>query len=491
MRNRFIIFIAGLLSSMAFAPSFFWPLWLVAITVLLYYIEDSATPIQAFSKGWLFGFGHFLSGVYWIAIAPTHYAEFTWAAPLALIGIPAFLALFIAFIAMIAFFFKEDVLYSLNFAVIWVVFEWLREWLFTGFPWNTANYVMHFNLKLIQASDSIGPYGLSFICMLTASVFINILHRRYLIFATYLLIASALITCLYKYGDDKLKYATTNSELYVRLVQPSIPQNQKWSSTKLLSNLMLMSDMSKRPSEHKIDFVIWPEAAVVVDSHHPQILPILQLSINEGSHLISGGITEKEDFTLYSSVYAIDKMGDKLFTAHKHHLVPFGEYMPLKDYLPLKKLTPGLVDYTPGENEVLNFNGLKIKPLICYEAIFPSEVRVNEAGVIFLHLTNDAYYGNSSGPYQHLEKSRARAIENGASLLRAGNNGISAIIDYKGQVLQASRLNAEVNIDGFIPNPLSELTLYSNYGNILSCFFIICLAICSAIMLRTIKKYTF
>ena len=165
----------------------------------------------------------------------------------------------------------------------------------------------------------------------------------------------------------------------------------------------------------------------------------------------------------------MDDRGKLQFDYHKTHLVPFGEYIPFSKYLPLQKITHGMVDYTPGKREVLYLESLNlyIQPLVCYESIFSEEVRIsNSVADLMVNITNDAWYGKSSGPYQHFEISRMRAIENGLPMIRAGNNGISAIIDPVGRVLKKLDLDQISVIDGLIPLKLLLPTIYSEYGAI-------------------------
>ncbi len=195
---------------------------------------------------------------------------------------------------------------------------------------------------------------------------------------------------------------------------------------------------------------------------------------NENQILITGSVSDnnkkEEEIEIYSSMVGLNKdsyHNFAVFEYHKSHLVPFGEYMPLRKIIPFKKITHGLVDYTPGKKESIylqKFN-LNILPLICYESIFPNEVIAsNKNADIIINITNDAWYGNSSGPYQHFQISKMRTIENGLPMIRASNNGISAFIDPLGRVLKQTKLNDITIIDSFIPKKLSKETCFFKYG---------------------------
>ena len=252
-------------------------------------------------------------------------------------------------------------------------------------------------------------------------------------------------------------------------MQPSIPQTAKWNPEEFWRNLDLHVDLSKKPGYP--DLIIWSEAALTVPYNiEPVLQTILSVFSNARQVLLTGGVSNNnkigDSLELYSSLIGINKSAIKIVEYRKSHLVPFGEYMPLKDFLPLKKITYGLTDYTEGKRESIlipNFK-LVIWPLICYESIFPYEVKVSNKNVdVIINITNDAWYGNSSGPYQHFEISRMRAVENGLPLLRTGNNGISAFIDPVGRVLLKTKLNDITLLDNFIPEKLLNETLFSQY----------------------------
>ena len=274
---------------------------------------------------------------------------------------------------------------------------------------------------------------------------------------------------------------TELSELKVRIVQPSIPQNAKWNPQTFWQNLDKQVEMSNK--EGYPDIIVWSEAALTVPYYYKPVYNTLKsVFTKENQILLSGGVNDNnmqgENYEIYSSLIALDDNGKLRFDYHKSHLVPFGEYIPLSKYLPLQKITYGTVDYTPGKREILYLDSLNlyIQPLVCYESIFSEEVRViNSEADLIVNITNDAWYGNSSGPYQHFEISKMRAVENGLPMIRAGNNGISAVIDPVGRVLKKLDLNQIDIIDNLIPLKLLLPTIFSEYGQIT--VFILALAI--------------
>ncbi|MES2214474.1 MAG: apolipoprotein N-acyltransferase [Pseudomonadota bacterium] len=469
--NRFLsyykisFFFQGALLALAFAPVFFWPALLV-LSVFAHYIRKAESIKLAAKYGLWFGFGFFTFSLYWIAIGVSVYIDdFWWALPFALFGLPFFLGFFIAITSAIAWRFRASPNYSLYFSLSWVLLEWIRSWIFTGFPWNLLGYSLCFSDELVQLGSVFGPYGMSFIVVyFMAGISCNANKNSYLIFALTSIIS------IISFGSWRLSHNPTSfTNTTIRIVQPSISQEGKWSLEIFWKNLSDHVELSRINTGFNPDIILWPEAAVTAPYHTPSIQVMLKDSIIlPKTVLITGGITDNgkpgQDYELYSGLYALNYQGASLFEYHKSHLVPFGEYMPLKSFLPIKKLTHGLIDYVPGVGaQVFDLRGLRIRPLVCYEAIFPSEVRGVNYDVLF-NITNDAWYGNSSGPYQHLQISRMRAVENGTPLVRAANNGISAIIDPMGRVLAETKLNHITALDGIIPSRMQGHTLYSMFG---------------------------
>jgi len=471
-RSKIICFLFGMLSGLVFAPTFFIPA-LLTLSYLCYIVQKSENWQEAAKFGYLFGFGHFLSGIYWISIGVSVYiADFWWAIPFALFGLPIVLAFFISASCSLSFFAKNNKYYQFIFCLYWVLFEWVRSWIFTGLPWNLIGYAFSFSDILIQPLSIIGIYGLSFIVIYIATSAYPLFSKQFTQLKILLASSVLVLTVIVIYGAVRLSNNPTDfTDIKVRLVQPSIPQTEKWNEEEFRHNLMLHINLSE--NSEPTDLIIWSEAALVVPFDVPQVKSELLKVLNStNAILISGGISDNKkqgnEFELYSAMYALDKNGHKLFEYHKSHLVPFGEYMPLKKILPFKKLTHGLIDYKEGDGGLVYLEkyDLKIKPLICYESIFSDFVRTNnESADVIINVTNDAWYGKSSGPYQHFHISRSRAVENGLPMIRVANNGISAIIDPFGRIIKKLNLNEINYTQGLIPKKLTSPTIFSQFGN--------------------------
>ena len=470
---KLLCLISGMVSGLVFAPVFF-VLGLFGIAIICHYIQTSSSFRESCFLGFIFGFGHFLTSIYWISIGVSIYIdEFWWVIPFALFGLPIILACFISSACSISWLFRNNSYYQLIFCINWVFFEWLRSWIFTGLPWNLLGYALSFSEILIQPASIMGILGLSFIVVYISSSFYHYFTRQYNELKISLFTSTLIIFTIVIYGALRLQNNPTNfSNIRVRLVQPSIQQIAKWDIEEFWNNLNLHIELSS--SAGNPDLIIWSESAMVASYKHPIIrAKLLDMLRETGSILITGGITDNnkkgDDMRLYTTLYAIDRGGDILFEYHKSHLVPFGEYIPFKSILPLKKITHGFLDYTEGDGKLVQLDkfNLSIKALICYESIFSAEALVsNKKSNIIINVTNDAWYGKSSGPYQHLHIARMRSIENGIPMIRVANNGITAIIDPIGRIIKKLDLNTIDYIDENIPNKLGFETIYSQFGSI-------------------------
>lgn len=466
----------GVISGLAFAPTFTIPT-LFTLSILCFQVKCVQNIKDSFVLGLLFGFGHFLVSMYWISIGVSVYInEFWWAIPFALFGIPLVLAFFIAVSCSISWIFKDSYYYHFIFCLSFVFCEWLRSWVLSGLPWNLVGYALSVSDTLVQIVNVIGVYGLGFLIVYICSTFYYLLNKQYKELTVSIIVSIIIVLSLIIYGYFRLSNNPTQyTNIKIRLVQPSIPQTDKWDVHEFWRNLDTHIKISLQDSDD-VDLIIWSEAALTAPYRHPQIQPYLMKHLLSKSKavLITGGISGddsiEDDAKVYTTMYAINKNKDVLFEYYKSHLVPFGEYIPLRAILPFKKLTYGFLDYTPGKPGIFYLKelDLRIKPLICYESIFPGEVRVeNSLADVFINITNDAWYGNSSGPYQHLEQSRMRAIENGIPMIRVGNNGISAIIDPFGRIIKSLKLNEVNGLNGILPKKIAYTTIYSIMGELM------------------------
>ncbi len=482
IQTKKLSFIFGLICGAIFAPVFFLPA-IFALSILARQISFSENLRACLARGYLFGFGFFITSLYWISFAPAVYIDqFWWAIPFALFGLPSFLALFIAFSSACSFYFKESALYHFMFCIFWLLQEWLITWVLTGLPWAMLGYGFAFSEIMIQSASIFGVIGLSFIAVYIGSIFYS---RKLLAIriCTSLIILSAMIF----FGINRLTENPTNfSEIKARLVQPSIKQTGKWDINRFWKNLDTHVKLSKEENlsdnsgdAKKPDIIIWSEAALTAPYHHAEIHKTTMSALEGQQVLLFGGVNDNasaENYELYSSFIGLKADGSLLFDYHKAHLVPFGEYIPLQEILPIKKLTHGMIDFTAGKRGIVHLPDIKlnIQPQICYESIFSEESKIlNDNVDLIVNVTNDAWYGTSSGPYQHLHIARMRSVENGLPMLRAANNGITAIIDPVGRIIKYMPLNNVGYIESYIPVKIENSTAFSRNSHLMLLFLVL------------------
>lgn len=483
-----------MVSGLTFAPIFFLP-GLFSLSFLCYKTKAAVSWQQAAKIGFIFGFGHFFTGLYWVSIAIKVYIyEFWWAIPFVLFGLPIFLASFIAGVCGLSFFAKKNYYYQFIFCLYWVFIEYLRSWIFTGFPWNLLGYSLSFSDTLIQSSNIIGIYGLSFLVIYISTSLYSLKHK--ILLPQYITCLLLIIT-ITTYGAFRLRNNPTSfSDVKVRLVQPSIPQTAKWNIKEFWHNLDLHIELSEK--DNNSDIIIWSETALVVSaSYQPIKQRLLQMLAPTDAILLSGGVSdngkEHSDLQTYNSLSALTAKGETLFDYHKSHLVPFGEYIPLKRLWSSTKMTADFLNFTEGAGELVRIDqyNLTIKPLICYESIFPDFVRTsNKKADVIVNVTNDTWYGNSSGPYQHFQISRMRSVENGLPLLRVANNGITAVIDPLGRIIKKLNINEIGYIDSLLPSKLGFETLYSKLGDITALLAVIMVLIAHILTKMLVKLFS-
>ena len=471
-----ICLISGLFSGLVYSPTYLIFLWF-GVSLLSTCVYFSKTYKEAFLFGFLFGFGHFLSSIYWVSIAISVYADdFWWFIPIALFGLPLILAFFIAFSTCFARFWRGSRLFSIMFAVFWVIFEYLRSFIFTGFPWNLAGYSLSYSLVLIQITTKISIYGLSFYIIYIFSGFSFYFINKTKEFKRHIFIVLILILIQVFFGIYRVNtYPTQLTNHKVRIIQPSIAQEDKWSQEKLVDNINHHIKLSNINNGFSPDIIVWSESAVPFIINKKEVRKYITEFLTQDQILITGSISESNltndsDNKKFVSFNGLNNNGDILFSYEKRHLVPFGEYVPLKNFLAIKKITYGFEDFSKGRSShIVNAKNLKIRPLICYEAIFPDEVlSTNKDTDLLINITNDSWFGNI-GPYQHFDITRMRSVETGLPMIRSANNGISAIIDPIGRVVKTTSLNEIGVLDGYIPHKLQNQlnTNIHNYINLL------------------------
>ena len=488
-----VAWIAGAVSALAFAPVDLWPVLFVTFPVLVWLIDGAAAgrwggiPAAA-ATGWWFGFGYFLAGLYWVGYAFLVDAEtFGWLLPIAVIALPAGLALFTAFgVALARAMWTRGAARILALAVGLTVAEWLRGHILTGFPWNVFGYALTAPSVLAQSAALIGLWGLTFLAVaIFASPAVladdpTDVRRPWLP-----LVSSIVVLCgMSIYGAARLALTPTSfvDGVRLRIMQPNLPQDDKFNYSakqQVMDRYVALSDRATGPQSagiRDVTHLIWPESAFPFFlMREADALAQIANLLPQGTVLITGGIRPAESADpknqqAYNSVYLIDHDGSVLSVYDKVHLVPFGEFLPFQSLLEsvgLMQLTKLAGGYLSGDRHRAFAvpKAPRFLPLVCYEIIFPGEaVPRGERPGWLLNLTNDGWFGISSGPHQHFRQARIRAIEQGLPLVRAANTGISAVVDPVGRVINSLPLGSEGIFDSPLPQAI-EPTVYVRTGD--------------------------
>lgn len=438
---------------------------------------------RPFASGFAAGIGFFGLVLYWLNIVMVNYGHLH-----PVLSVVAYLIL----IAYLASFFgvaiwaghrlKErlGLCLSLTLPAVWVALEFLRSFFLTGFPWAMLGYSQQSLLSLIQSADLLGPYGLSYLLVLSnvclALLVSWIVLRKTTPFPRLVLIMTLLLAGgNFVYGQFRLQQQPDHREasLQTVLTQGDIDQSLKWDPAYQWGTIDIYKRLSLQQQDQPAQLIIWPESAVPFFFQEPGVLSdqVRQVATRRGAWLLFGSpafedINRRRRYL--NSAFLLSPSGEDLGRSDKVHLVPFGEYVPLKSVFPfIDKLVVGIGDFSPGTISPLPMNGHKIGVLVCFEGIFPELAReyVRRGSDLLVNITNDAWFGKSSAPYQHLAMVRFRAVENRIWLARAANTGISALIAPSGRITTRSGLFERVALSGTVGLG-AQPTLYNRFGDI-------------------------
>lgn len=472
--------VLGALGVLAMPPVHFVPALIPSLAGFLWLLQGVRRPRELIATSFAFGMGHFTAGLYWVANALlTRPEEFGWVAPLAPVGLAVILAPFLIVPAAVSRLARRgSVGEVVVFAAAWVLAEWLRSWVGTGFPWNLIGTAWTFSPPMLQISAVIGVYGLSLVTVLAAAMPAVLggpcVDRRRAWVAVGLMFL-ALFACGIG-GAVRLAGAgdvPTVEGVRLRLVQPNISQAIKWRADLLDRHLLDQAELGALDAGPEPTHILWSEAAapLFLADDSARLAMVAAHTPAGGLSLIgtlrrTGGPRERRE--LWNSLIAVDHAGAVIAAYDKAHLVPFGEYMPLGGLLGLSGVV-GLADLTAGPGvRTLTLPGIPpVSPLICYEAIFPAAVVERDRRPAWLlNITNDGWYGISAGPYQHLAAAQMRAVEEGLPLVRVANTGISAVVDPYGRIVQSLALGSRGILDAALPQGLLSSPPFARTGSI-------------------------
>lgn len=461
--------LCGLLVTAALPPLYLVPLAFAGFAGLIWLLNGARGWRPAVLTGWAFGTAHCGSGFYWISSSLLVDAErFGWLYPISITFFGIAFGIYPALVALAHHRIGRRCWRGgLVFAALWTIGEGLRGHLFTGFPWNLIGTVWAVSDASLQLGSIVGTYGLSLLTVAVAGLLAS-LRPVPMVFAL------ALIAAQFGFGLLRLADATMADVpgVRLRLVQPDIPQDLKWEPALREAHFTRTLTVSRAPGLERVTHVIWPEAAIpfAIGEDAPRRARLAEI-VPDGGLLIAGAPRVERTsrpIQVYNSLFAFDRAGTVVATYDKFHLVPFGEFMPLRWLLGWLPPIASIGDTAAGPGaRTMTLAGLTpFSPMICYEIIFPGAVVAPGPRPGFLlNLTNDAWFGLSAGPFQHFASARLRAVEEGLPLVRAANNGISAIVDAHGRVRASLALGASGVVDGPLPVAI-ESTVFARTGNL-------------------------
>ncbi len=509
-RRRALAFASGTIGALAMAPFDFFPALVIPMVVSVWLIDGSSqaskgagwrntarfrSAVEASFDGWWLGFGYFVAGLWWLGAAfLVEPDQFALLMPLAVLGLPAVLAIFTAFgygLARLLWSPGPGRIMALAFGL--GVSEWLRGTVATGFPWNPFGMALGGNVLLAQPAALVGLYGLNVLAVLifaSPACFVDGFRRRRRILTPGLL-GLGLLAFIGAGGALRLAGASneTTPGVRLRIMQPNLPQDEKFRADykdQILDRYLTLSDRATSPQTSGVrdaTHLIWPESAFpFILSRDAAALSRIGGFLGPGTVLITGAARMGEskrgaalpgefNALYYNSIQALANGGEIIASYDKTHLVPFGEYLPFSSLLESFGLRhfvhiPG--GFEPGaRRRFFEVPGLPpAAALVCYEAIFPGEtVPVENSGErpgLLLNVTNDGWFGVTTGPHQHFAQARLRAVEEGLPLVRAANTGLSAVVDGYGRVLHKLPLGTDGVIDSLLPRPAS-VTFFADH----------------------------
>ena len=491
-----LAFVTGAAAAFAQAPFGWFPLLWLCIPVLVWLLDSAALGRPAYKAaasmaavGWTFGFGFFLVTFYWLGAAFLVEADkFAWALPLAVLCLPAGLALFWALACgLVAFVWSDSILRALWLALGLSAAEWLRGTILTGLPWGGFGPALAANNLTMQGLSVVGAntYTLFALSLFSLPLLFTALPRERPLARGTLFVLLALFLALLGFGGYRLSVSSMKGagaragegRPVLRLIQPNIPQKEKWKleNRSWIFNRLLALTSQEDPVTplDDVDLVIWPESAIPFYLiEQPAALAAIAQALPAKARLLTGALRRETDQpdTVFNAIYQIENDGTIEAAYDKIHLVPFGEYLPLQSALEamgleqLTRLKGGFQSGTIRRPFDLAEVG-KALPAICYEIAFAAELRDWTARPDWIvNVTNDAWFGNSLGPYQHLHIARMRAVELGLPVIRVANTGISAVIDSYGRLRSHVPLGTDGILQVALPESLPQ-TLYSRFGD--------------------------
>lgn len=462
----------------------------VALVPLLFLL-DQDTGYPSFLKGFATGIVYYTGVIYWVVVAMNKYGGISmFLSILTMLLLVLYMALYVGFFTWAVVFFRDRFSIPVCLAAppIWILLEYTRGFFLSGFPWSFLSQSQHNLLPLLQIVSITGSYFISFLIVATNCLIYETIKRKRFPFV-YGTVVIVLIGFSLLFGITRLAKPMDKGDLRASIVQGNIRQDLKFDEAYKNSTVEAYSALTLQ-NPHRADLVIWPETAMpFIFLHDDASLRIRSVPVALSSHLLLGTISQDGKNRYYNTAYVVGKKGEIVGSYSKKHLVPFGEYTPLTSYFPfLERISVAAGNFFPGPNHLPIATPVgKIGILICYEGIFPylTNETVRAGAEVLVNITNDAWFGATSAPYQHYAFYVLRSIETDRYVLRAANTGFSAVIDPRGRTMAKTGLFRQEVLDGSFSLRQSK-TFYVRFGDwfvLLALFFL-----CGLIVFRLISS---
>ncbi len=469
--QRYLLYLfSGVISVLAFSPFKLWWASVISISLLLLVLKQQRES-QPFKAGYLYGIGMFGGGVSWIFNSLYDFGNAPWLAAagmtlVATLVLSLFPAAVVSVYINLCKRMSNNVLQVIAFTSIWVLLEWLRSWVLTGFPWLLIGHTL-VDSPLLGIIPILGVFGGSAVVVIIAASMVHVLTAQLADQVKWLIFIGVFAGINYSLDSIQWTHQASAQPVKVAAVQANIPFDMKWDKSRRNDVYQAYVDLTREHWDSQI--IVWPETAIPTFYRvaNQDFIPVFTRELNQHNvELISGVFTyEPGTERIFNSLVTL---GNEVQIYNKQHLVPFGEYLPLRWIFEFFRalVTIPMSDLSAGEgSSILNLQDIPVGVSICYEAAYGNEiVRALPTAELLINVTNDAWFGNSFAPHQHLQIARSRSLETGRYMIRAANTGVSAIIDARGRITAQSSqfVDAVVTADVW---PMQGITPFIRWGN--------------------------
>jgi apolipoprotein N-acyltransferase len=476
----FLAMVSGVLLFLSFPKYGSGFLAWIALIPLFWALNQAVSIRQGLLLGFIAGMICHIGLIYWITYVVVNYGYLpVYLGIILMLLLACYLSLYTALFVAGIIFFRQKIALYFTAPVLWICLEYCKSYLFTGFPWANLGYSQYLNHYLIQFADVSGVFGLSFLIVLVNAAFFEVLaeksKKKFILAAVVILIIAGILI----YGVNRSrqidKALQNAAQIEVSLIQGNIDQSIKWNDSYQTQTINIYEQLSLQNTPVKGGLVVWPETALPFNYQDANDFQnqVRDISLKTKSWFIFGSTSyekSKENIAYYNSAYLLSPTGEIKGKFDKVHLVPYGEYVPLRNVFPfITKLTAGMGDFSAGAGYYpLMMDGKKIGILICYEGILPFAARTykKEGAQLLVNITNDAWFGATSAPFQHFSMAVFRAVETRLYLVRAANTGISAIVNPKGEIVARTNIFEKAAIKENVKYSNIQ-TIYAEYGDVL------------------------